>query len=224
MSDPNVSPVATPRKVLCVPTTSVALRFGNPQGFLPTHNALLLMIREVGQWRDKDETEKPPEFAASHAWKQVIPYVVVSQGEDVLTYWRAGDEKRLHGCYSLGLGGHVEESDGPEHVTTKEDRRANSVFFAAARELAEEAGLYAHSRSLRPVGIVNDDGDDVGKAHIGLVFRISMLSQDEIRPSTELLRPLFVPPNLIVPTILEPWSRHVLSGYLLKHDRRRAAS
>ena len=53
----------------------------------------------------------------------------------------------------------------------------------AQRELEEEVGLLeSNSQNLEYIGFINDDTNDVGKVHIGVVFKIKVNSNDiEVR-------------------------------------------
>src|SRR5215216_5594900 len=46
-------------------------------------------------------------------YKQLIPYVLVICQDKILRYrrGRGGQETRLHGLYSVGIGGHISEED-----------------------------------------------------------------------------------------------------------------
>ena len=48
------------------------------------------------------------------AFKQVIPYLVLRDGERYFLMQRttAGGDARLHGRYSIGVGGHLNPGDG----------------------------------------------------------------------------------------------------------------
>jgi predicted NUDIX family phosphoesterase len=61
----------------------------------------------------------------------------------------------------LGIGGHIRAED----MTTE------SIFDWASREFHEEV-LYNGTVSFEPLGVLNDDSNDVGKVHIGLVLLI----------------------------------------------------
>ena len=69
---------------------------------------------------------------------------------------------------------------------------ANSVnevlWVNAQRELEEEVGLLeANSQNLEYIGFINDDTNDVGKVHIGVVFKIKVNSNDiEVRETDTL--------------------------------------
>ena len=69
---------------------------------------------------------------------------------------------------------------------------ANSVnevlWVNAQRELEEEVGLLeSNSQNLEYIGFINDDTNDVGKVHIGVVFKIKVNSNDiEVRETDTL--------------------------------------
>src|SRR5579863_1923036 len=46
-------------------------------------------------------------------YKQLIPYALIIHGDRILRYRRGkgGQETRLHGLYSVGIGGHISEED-----------------------------------------------------------------------------------------------------------------
>src|SRR5689334_6274293 len=46
-------------------------------------------------------------------YKQLIPYVLILCNDKILRYCRGkrGGETRLHGLYSVGIGGHISEED-----------------------------------------------------------------------------------------------------------------
>src|SRR6187455_2554728 len=46
-------------------------------------------------------------------YKQLIPYVLILCGERILRYRRGkgGQETRLHGLFSVGVGGHIADED-----------------------------------------------------------------------------------------------------------------
>lgn len=89
--------------------------------------------------------------------KQIIPYCVVSNERgEVFVYERKGSESRLHGFYSLGIGGHINDGDGERSGTvySLNNKDGNStttgtdlgshgslitiIFSGAMREIAEE--------------------------------------------------------------------------------------
>src|SRR6266516_1031923 len=67
-------------------------------------------------------------------YKQLIPYVLIICDGRILRYQRGrgGQETRLHGLYSVGIGGHISEEDQELFSTYKEGMR---------RELMEEVDI-----------------------------------------------------------------------------------
>src|SRR6185437_9107757 len=58
-------------------------------------------------YRNRSEAE------LDRRYKQLIPYVLIICNGKILRYRRGkgGSEKRLHGFYSVGVGGHISEED-----------------------------------------------------------------------------------------------------------------
>src|SRR5580692_10014212 len=94
-------------------------------------------------------------------YKQLIPYVLVICNDKILRYRRGkgGQETRLHGLYSVGVGGHISEED-------------NGLFSSGLgyeegmrRELMEEIAVDELKESV--VAVINDDSTEVGYVHFG---------------------------------------------------------
>ncbi len=109
-------------------------------------------VRELGSFRPRDEAELDP------AWKQVIPYVVLRDGDFLflMRRTRAGADARLHDRYSIGIGGHVNPEDG-------------DVAGGLRREWQEEIEA-DFVPDFEPLGVLNDDDNAVGAVHLGLVY------------------------------------------------------
>ena len=109
-------------------------------------------LRARGAFRPRAEAEQDP------AWKQVIPYVVLRDGDEIflMRRTRAGGDERLHDRYSIGIGGHVNPQDADVHG-------------GLIREWQEEIDA-DFTPEFVPIGVLNDDDNDVGAVHLGLVF------------------------------------------------------
>jgi predicted NUDIX family phosphoesterase len=111
----------------------------------------------------QDKQEFMPRYLAEEnlAYKQIIPYLVFEHGDKYFLMQRKGSssEQRLANKYSLGIGGHLRE----------EDMQGASLFDWARREFEEEIN-YSGNLTIKPIGILNDDSNDVGKVHVGFVF------------------------------------------------------
>lgn len=100
--------------------------------------------------------------------KQPIGYAVIINPKlkKVFAYQRANkekeySEKRLWGRWSWGVGGHVEKDDL---------EKGNPIRISTLREVEEEAGLNAKEQDLDILGYINNDTDDVGSVHIGILY------------------------------------------------------
>lgn len=143
-----------------------------PQGFspagTPAADAALAACAQAATVLPREQAEGDP------GWKQPIPYcTIVRQGLCfcVERLPRQG-ETRLHGRLSVGLGGHIAEEDlgGADPVRT-----------ALHRELAEEVSLPPGTSASHFLGLVNDDGDEVGRVHFGLVFGVVIPAEGSVR-------------------------------------------
>src|SRR5437016_3151552 len=74
---------------------------------------------------------------------------------------RGGQETRLHGLYSVGIGGHISEED---HGLFSKDRGYQEGM---RRELNEEVAI--HEGNEATVAVINDDSTEVGCVHFGVV-------------------------------------------------------
>ncbi len=142
--------------------------------------------------------------------KQLIPYLVLRHGDRVLCYIRgkSGGEARLHAKMSIGIGGHI--NDGDTHAAHFDQAAYNR---AVERELHEELDIPGSYRQ-RAVALLNDDSNDVGRVHLGVVHLVDVESTD-IRPREDAIRDLTF---LTVSELearrdhLETWSQICLGG------------
>ncbi len=110
-------------------------------------------------------------------YKQVIPYLIFTHAGRYFLMQRhkQASEVRLQSKLSLGIGGHIRKED----MTN-----TSNIFEWAAREFHEEVN-YAGTLEIEPIGILNDDSNDVGKVHVGFVLLLHGDS-DEISIRSEL--------------------------------------
>ncbi|MCR9248480.1 MAG: NUDIX domain-containing protein [bacterium] len=158
-----------------------------PQGYqpiAPADRAEFLAQAAAGRFEPRAVAEETP------AWKQWIPYCVIRcvepdpAGEPesppeptgVLLVQRTTgqSEARLHGSWSIGLGGHIEPVDG--HGKEAQARPESFFLNALRRELEEELVLPADAATVTPqlVGLLNDDATAVGSVHAGLVYVLDL--------------------------------------------------
>jgi predicted NUDIX family phosphoesterase len=192
--------------VLVVPGSELD-RLGRFQGFQRDAERYLtaLLRPELMDYRPRSAVEDDPSL------KQIIPYVVLRCRDAVFCYTRGKSqgEVRLHRRRSLGVGGHVAESDA-------EGRRSFGAYeLAMRRELDEEVEVSSPGR-MRLVGLINDDSTPVGSVHLGVVHVLD-LDRPDVRPKEDgLAEPEFVPIFELAKTWdeFETWSQICIDGFL----------
>src|ERR1044071_3000121 len=146
--------------VLVLPR-SLFEQLGSFQGFSSDVARYLHAILEVknNSFMPRDKAETNPNF------KQIIPYVVITDGKNVLHYIRGkkAGEQRLVSKGSVGIGGHINDDD---HSLFSFGMQAFQE--AVKREVCEELSIQGEFNA-RPVGLINDDSTEVGRVHFGIV-------------------------------------------------------
>lgn len=180
------------------------------------------LLRNLGQHvsvmrrGSTEELDTPLERNAerNEMYKQPIPYCVVRRNGEVFAYRRLskGGESRLHDKLSIGVGGHMNPYDGTF---------AQMLHINLLRELDEELHITAPDRSegaepsLNIIGMINDDADDVGKVHIGILaiidfpedFAIEVRETDQLEGIWMTEEDLRNPDNYAK---MESWSKIVI--------------
>jgi predicted NUDIX family phosphoesterase len=184
---------------------------GAPQGFVPFGAGLsraqfLETIQREGFFVERPKAELEP------AWKQIIPYALITQARRVLLLERTkkGGDARLHGKLSIGVGGHLnlvdqETPNGPD--------RSGIAQRGAQRELAEELEPVDFG-PVEELGLINDDSNPVGSVHLGLVLSLEALGPVRIREA-EVLKGRLVEQQTLQELVtqganLETWSKLLL--------------
>jgi len=147
----------------------------------PINEYILVVKREFlfsrGEWQGLkvvdfdsyiDIIQKNKEFLprehmeTNPAFKQIIPYLIFKYEHRYFLMQRQSkaSETRLQNKYTLGIGGHIRQEDLQE---------GSSIFDWARREFHEEINYYG-TLKITPIGILNDDSNEVGKVHIGFVL------------------------------------------------------
>jgi predicted NUDIX family phosphoesterase len=131
------------------------------QGFSPDVNHYLPAILEKknNSFMARAQAETNPAF------KQIIPYVVITDGQSILHYVRGkkAGEQRLVSKGSVGIGGHINDED---HTLFAFGMQA--FQDAVKREVCEELSVQGEFNAV-PVGLINDDSTEVGRVHLGVV-------------------------------------------------------
>jgi predicted NUDIX family phosphoesterase len=167
-------PLATER-VLTIPRSHYE-RLLSFQGLRPDDGAL---VRDLVQGPVHYIPRTEAEAVEDH--KQVVTYVLVTQGAKVLSFRRGTFNRAaafLRGSLSIGFGGHAAESD--LSIFSFADA---GVLANAARELQEEVVVArpageVHPEDLKVVGVINDDSSEVGRRHVGIVMRYEVRDAD----------------------------------------------
>jgi len=152
-------------------------------------------------------------------YKQLIPYVLVICNGKILRYRRGkgGGEKRLHGLYSVGVGGHISEEDNGLFA------EAVGYHDSMRRELMEEVAIEGAKDVA--VALINDDSTDVGYVHFGVVHVLDVSSEDVAGNRSGILAPEFVPIADATKDLseYESWSRFCLEQLNVLLEKAAAA-
>lgn len=179
-----------------------------PQGFHTVSSLdrgmepFLDRIREHAYFIERERVE------GDSSRKQIIPYLLVTCGNDVFRVRRLPQqgEDRLHDLYSVGLGGHINPVDLEE---------GDPLIKGVERELNEEVHMN-EEYTLRPAGIVNDDSNDVGAVHFGVVFEVAAGGSNVRVREEEKMEGEWIPAGEIQthldgePQLYESWSRFLI--------------
>jgi predicted NUDIX family phosphoesterase len=139
-------------------------------------------------------------------YKQIIPYALIFCGNKILRYRRGkrGAESRLHGLYSVGVGGHIVEQDAWPFT------RGLGYREAIRRRLMEELNFDVTGE--KAVAVINDDGSDVGRVHFGVVHIVRVADESLAHWRHGVVHPEFIPVNEAVNDAFscESWSHFCL--------------
>lgn len=161
-------------KVLVVKTEKLAKFISGKTGLLrDDREEMLDIIVNHHEFISRPAAEEDPSY------KQIIPYVVLTQKGRVFTTRRLnkGGESRLHGKLSIGIGGHINPVD--------ETDRRSVLMKGLERELEEEVYIQ-HRGELVPQGFINDDGNGVGAVHLGLCFSMEVEGEVSVKETEKL--------------------------------------
>jgi predicted NUDIX family phosphoesterase len=155
--------------------------------------AFVAALERDGRYELRERMERDPTF------KQVIPYVVLRDEERYFLMQRtsAGGDARLHGRYSIGVGGHLNPGD-------------DGLLGGLQREWHEEL-VADFTPTFQLVALLNDDTSAVGAVHLGAVYVADAAGRSVAIRETHKLTGTFVEPAVVaaVADRLETWSRLV---------------
>ena len=193
-------------QVMVVPT-ELFHQLGCFQGFNSDTDAYLNTLLDPAntKYLPRDLMEQDPSF------KQLIPYCIFQHTDEngdrhVFQYTRGsgGGEARLHAKKSVGIGGHISTEDVGE---------ASPYEVGMQRELAEEINIDTKYEQ-KLVGLINDDSNDVGKVHLGVVHLFSVEKPNVHSQELEIAGAGFEPLESIMQDIerFETWSQFCLKA------------
>jgi predicted NUDIX family phosphoesterase len=140
-------------------------------------------------------------------YKQLVPYIILRYGNTVFSYVRGrqSSETRLLAKRSIGLGGHIEPRDFSLFSSTRD-----FYLETARREVSEEVGL-GTSYVEHVVALINDNSNDVGKVHFGIVHIWDLSEPKVIKRERKITQAGFVTLERLTTLFneLETWSQIV---------------
>jgi predicted NUDIX family phosphoesterase len=160
-------------------------RLGVFQGFSAEIDRYLptILDKKNNSFQPRARAETDPNF------KQIIPYVVVTDGKSILHYVRGkkAGEQRLVAKGSIGIGGHINDED---HTLFAFGLQA--FQDAVRREVCEELAIQG-SFDARPAGLINDDSTEVGKVHFGIVH-VLFRTPEQVKKNEQVITQVeFIP-------------------------------
>lgn len=122
-----------------------------------------------------------PALEDDTSFVQFIPYVLVRNGSRLLAYVReeSGGEDRLHGKFSVGVGGHIDLPDvmvdetmvmekGKEVPVNRIDV-ARTLVRSAVREISEEINMDVPESAVQWTHLIHVTTTPVDAVHLGFV-------------------------------------------------------
>lgn len=147
----------------------------------------------------RDEAETDP----TH--KQIIPYAIFHCRGRFLFYVRGSKsgEQRLASKGSIGIGGHINSEDADQASLERD-----TYFTGVDREINEELSL-GTTYTQRVAGLINDDSNEVGQVHLGVVHVFDLESEDVSANEAPITGLEFLSRDELTARLdrLETWSR-----------------
>ena len=199
-----------PEEEILVFPTSLFKELGYFHGFDDDVDKYIQSITEAARFVPRSPAEGDPSL------KQIIPYVLIRFKNLIYRYKRTrrGEEERLHTKYSIGVGGHINPFDKFDLFAAAK----SVVEMAMEREVAEEVIIDTTYSSLC-VGLLNDDSNEVGRVHFGIVYQLDVKEPKvEIREKGSFTQGSFVDAESLRREIdlFETWSQILIESYVVK--------
>jgi predicted NUDIX family phosphoesterase len=218
--------MSSEEQILVVPTR-LFQELGCFQGFSDrvAHYLPVLLNESNTEYRPRSLMEQDPTF------KQLIPYVVFRvrgvDGQHHYFHYTRGSgqgEQRLHAKKSVGVGG---------HISLEDTQHPDAYVAGMQRELAEEIHIgtvvdegttsdgtgSTYSQFGRIIGLINDDSNEVGQVHLGVVHLVELAEPLVTAREKDLLDARFSSPQDLEVMLdqFETWSQIALE-YLLANE------
>ena len=159
-----------------------------------------IFVQGVPRFMPRSQVEENP------AYKQLIPYVLMSYQDKYLSYIRGrrAGEARLVGNRSIGIGGHINPADDMPLFNTD---FYETYLTAVEREVAEEVSVET-SHTDRIVALLNDESNEVGSVHLGIVHHWILDAPNISKREQMITQMAFMRPAELheVRDTLETWS------------------
>jgi len=161
----------------------------------------------VLKFMPRARAEKDPSY------KQLIPYVIMSCDGKYLSYVRGkkAGETRLVDLRSIGIGGHINPIDNEVPLFDTDFRQ---MYRAAVQREANEEVVVEAKYTDRIVALLNDDSNEVGSVHLGIVHHW-VLDSDKVSKREQMItRMAFMSIEELqnVRDSMETWSQLCLDG------------
>lgn len=171
-------------------------------GILPEPKQCMKAIEQHSSFMPRAHAE------TNYEYKQIIPYVIFMVNQKIFVMQRkpSASEQRLASKFSIGIGGHIRQ----------EDIENNDIIAWANREFDEEVA-YTGSKQLTILGMLNDDSNDVGKVHLGLIILLHANSEQiHIKDEHKSGSLLSKDECLVLKNNMENWSQICLDFLIQK--------
>jgi predicted NUDIX family phosphoesterase len=125
-----------------------------------------MLSRENNFFAPRSSAETDPSL------KQIIPYAILVSRGKVLRYIRGkkSGEQRLVAKGSIGIGGHMNDCDEGLFALDKD------AYLAGVQREIDEELVVERPLANRIVALINDDSNEVGEVHLGVVHVLELAS------------------------------------------------
>lgn len=206
--------------VLCVPDVDLVGKEGFTRKDSEGFGEMADLIANEGLYLRRGDCETDPTY------RQIIPYCVVRSNGMILRIFRksAGNEARLHGKGSIGIGGHINpqmkmltiHEAGYQLTRIPECYQDSQVVVGAINEIYEELDITG-KYWLEYLGDIKLSDSPVSSVHYGMIFLVDLaLDTSATIKETEKLEGEAVTPSQLRKEWdnLEEWSQLLVDNVI----------